>query len=388
MIFGLTLHHRVGGNRVVLYDPPVRLSEIPVGSGTAFSGVVPPHDMRPSFVVIIWESNTLPTGAAEGIEALQERAQVQHHFPTNAAEDPTQTSPNAMLGAPPQEPVAAHLESSSGASESHLPSADIDANSMDVLEVDRLDANNIRAGQLVAQSIMAYSDACLKEDIRSLEPDVQDRLSRIGVYVYKYKAELSSTANDEQRRKHIGILAQEVHREFPHAVLRQPDGYLAVDFSQLVSVLIQGQQELAQGQQELAQRQQELATRVAQLEMAKHVDEQEEAQQEAVPAKAIQVQLGQICVLLCELPCMQHAECMTFSKQLCEHKLCAVTIMERADVWSVVAWRASSSTNLRIAVQRQKEALTVVLHCDPRDFTCLTEELEMYEKKSLEWTST
>eukprot|EP00698_Gefionella_okellyi_P011777 TRINITY_DN312_c0_g1_i13.p1 TRINITY_DN312_c0_g1~~TRINITY_DN312_c0_g1_i13.p1 ORF type:complete len:809 (+),score=167.93 TRINITY_DN312_c0_g1_i13:129-2429(+) len=115
---------------------------------------------------------------------------------------------------------------------------------MDVLKLRTLDADTIRAGQVVAQSFMTYSDARLKEDIRSLEPDVQDRLSRIGAYVYKYKAELSSATDDEQQRhEHIGLLAQEVLQEFPQAVLRHPDCYLAVDYSQLVPVLIQAQQE-------------------------------------------------------------------------------------------------------------------------------------------------
>eukprot|EP00698_Gefionella_okellyi_P011774 TRINITY_DN312_c0_g1_i10.p1 TRINITY_DN312_c0_g1~~TRINITY_DN312_c0_g1_i10.p1 ORF type:complete len:1021 (+),score=173.78 TRINITY_DN312_c0_g1_i10:454-3516(+) len=205
--------------------------------------------MRPTFVLIIWESHVLPACAAD-IAALTApnrtddgiaagAALVRHYIPDPAVEVLQETivaqsamsqvrllhEPHRVL--PPAEPASNDT-----------------AHSMDVLKLRTLDADTIRAGQVVAQSFMTYSDARLKEDIRSLEPDVQDRLSRIGAYVYKYKAELSSATDDEQQRhEHIGLLAQEVLQEFPQAVLRHPDCYLAVDYSQLVPVLIQAQQE-------------------------------------------------------------------------------------------------------------------------------------------------
>eukprot|EP00698_Gefionella_okellyi_P016408 TRINITY_DN4695_c0_g2_i1.p1 TRINITY_DN4695_c0_g2~~TRINITY_DN4695_c0_g2_i1.p1 ORF type:complete len:644 (+),score=58.86 TRINITY_DN4695_c0_g2_i1:138-2069(+) len=85
----------------------------------------------------------------------------------------------------------------------------------------------ILCGHVVARGFFTHSDAQLKDDIRLLEVDVREKLA-----VYRYKADLSA-------REHVGLLAQEVQREFPSAVLRQPDGYLAVDYAQLVPVLIQ-----------------------------------------------------------------------------------------------------------------------------------------------------
>eukprot|EP00698_Gefionella_okellyi_P013362 TRINITY_DN3652_c0_g1_i1.p1 TRINITY_DN3652_c0_g1~~TRINITY_DN3652_c0_g1_i1.p1 ORF type:complete len:722 (-),score=80.24 TRINITY_DN3652_c0_g1_i1:478-2370(-) len=94
----------------------------------------------------------------------------------------------------------------------------------------------VRAGQVVASAYFTLSDARLKEDISRLSNDAVEKLSRIGAYVYRYKTELEGA----DRNYRIGLLAQEVQREFPEAVLRRSDEYLAVDYTQLVPVLVHG----------------------------------------------------------------------------------------------------------------------------------------------------
>lgn len=44
----------------------------------------------------------------------------------------------------------------------------------------------------------------------------------------------------------IGVIAQELQREFPELVTKKPDGYLAVNYTQLTAVLIQAIKELQQ----------------------------------------------------------------------------------------------------------------------------------------------
>eukprot|EP00698_Gefionella_okellyi_P019495 TRINITY_DN597_c0_g1_i1.p1 TRINITY_DN597_c0_g1~~TRINITY_DN597_c0_g1_i1.p1 ORF type:complete len:294 (+),score=69.25 TRINITY_DN597_c0_g1_i1:490-1371(+) len=107
--------------------------------------------------------------------------------------------------------------------------------------------NMVKAGQVVAQSFLTFSDVRLKDMIGSLDGDVRGKLFRLGTYLYKYKAELSaSSSNEDTRRVHIGLLAQEVLEVFPEAVLQQANGFLAVDYTQLVPVLILSQKQQQQ----------------------------------------------------------------------------------------------------------------------------------------------
>eukprot|EP00698_Gefionella_okellyi_P007069 TRINITY_DN171_c3_g2_i2.p1 TRINITY_DN171_c3_g2~~TRINITY_DN171_c3_g2_i2.p1 ORF type:complete len:279 (+),score=52.41 TRINITY_DN171_c3_g2_i2:27-863(+) len=86
----------------------------------------------------------------------------------------------------------------------------------------------IKAGQVIAQQFLTPCDARLKVDIELLEPDAARRLSQLGSYVYRYKAEPAS-----DNATHIGLLAQEVKKHFPEAVVLQPDGYMAVNIQPL-----------------------------------------------------------------------------------------------------------------------------------------------------------
>eukprot|EP00698_Gefionella_okellyi_P015399 TRINITY_DN4345_c0_g1_i1.p1 TRINITY_DN4345_c0_g1~~TRINITY_DN4345_c0_g1_i1.p1 ORF type:complete len:513 (+),score=90.19 TRINITY_DN4345_c0_g1_i1:171-1709(+) len=111
-----------------------------------------------------------------------------------------------------------------------------------VPEVDErteINTHLVVAGQVFATGYFTWSDERLKRDITQLSADVRDRLRSIGTYVYKYKEHVER--GDEQ---HIGLIAQEVQRYFPQAVKKTPSQYLAVDYEQLVPVVIKVVQQL------------------------------------------------------------------------------------------------------------------------------------------------
>ena len=62
----------------------------------------------------------------------------------------------------------------------------------------------------------------------------------------------------------IGVIAQELQKEFPELVMTKPDGYLAVNYSQLTGVLIQAikeqQQEINMLKQNQTKQQQQIET--------------------------------------------------------------------------------------------------------------------------------
>eukprot|EP00698_Gefionella_okellyi_P015244 TRINITY_DN4300_c0_g1_i2.p2 TRINITY_DN4300_c0_g1~~TRINITY_DN4300_c0_g1_i2.p2 ORF type:complete len:361 (-),score=83.11 TRINITY_DN4300_c0_g1_i2:1493-2575(-) len=112
------------------------------------------------------------------------------------------------------------------------------------------------AGRVIASGFLTWSDARLKEDITSLDTAaVRSKLSRIGAYTYRYRAELG--AGDAT---HIGLLAQEVQKQFPELVATQPDGALAVNYVELIPVLMHCVNELGVELAELHQRPEPLAS--------------------------------------------------------------------------------------------------------------------------------
>eukprot|EP00698_Gefionella_okellyi_P025405 TRINITY_DN927_c0_g1_i1.p1 TRINITY_DN927_c0_g1~~TRINITY_DN927_c0_g1_i1.p1 ORF type:complete len:508 (-),score=66.66 TRINITY_DN927_c0_g1_i1:1172-2647(-) len=89
---------------------------------------------------------------------------------------------------------------------------------------------------VMAKSFFTLSDARVKRNITPLQlayPDLQSRVQRLGTYVYQH-ADFIET--DEQQ--YIGLLAQEVQNVFPEAVTQRPDGFLAVNYIQLIPVLV------------------------------------------------------------------------------------------------------------------------------------------------------
>jgi len=75
---------------------------------------------------------------------------------------------------------------------------------------------------LANAGMQLFSDRRLKEDIEK----VGETPGGSNVYSYNYKA-------DPEKRKRIGVMAQELMKKQPDAVTKTPSGYLAVDYSKV-----------------------------------------------------------------------------------------------------------------------------------------------------------
>lgn len=119
-------------------------------------------------------------------------------------------------------------------------------------------------GTLTATSVVQSSDIRLKENIISLgsrNESVLDKVLDMNVIEYNYKKNiipgvilpdsvsaeaLQKKAGVKLGKKHIGLIAQELQELFPTLVEEGQDGYLAVNYIELVPVLIRAIQELKQ----------------------------------------------------------------------------------------------------------------------------------------------
>ena len=119
-------------------------------------------------------------------------------------------------------------------------------------------------GSLIAQSTYTLSDIRLKEDIASLsnadspEGSALDNLLKLDIIKYGLrrpgrrpifetkKNTDADTIREEQLRKHYGVSAQELQKVYPDLVMEGQDGYLAVNYTELVPILIRSIQELKQ----------------------------------------------------------------------------------------------------------------------------------------------
>ena len=118
-------------------------------------------------------------------------------------------------------------------------------------------------GTLTATSVTSPSDIRLKRDITPLRESTGDILNKVlgmNVVEYSYKSMIPSlilpdTVSVEKimrsnripiDKKHIGLIAQELQEIFPSLVEVGQDGYLSINYIELVPVLIQAIQELKQ----------------------------------------------------------------------------------------------------------------------------------------------
>ena len=97
------------------------------------------------------------------------------------------------------------------------------------------------------------SDIRLKKDVRVIDEDVISKLEELQVIRFKKKhyseyTELSDTADltkvaaelesERYTKDRIGLIAQELQLTFPEVVKEANDGYLRVDYNQLVPILV------------------------------------------------------------------------------------------------------------------------------------------------------
>ena len=95
------------------------------------------------------------------------------------------------------------------------------------------------AGKLWTQEgRLAGSDKDMKENITKLNKEqTLNKISKLNGYIYTLKS-------DKKKRNKFGVIAQEVLKEFPELVEEGPNGYLAVDYDQLIALLIESVKEL------------------------------------------------------------------------------------------------------------------------------------------------
>ena len=118
-------------------------------------------------------------------------------------------------------------------------------------------------GTLTATSLVTPSDIRLKTNITNICKDGQtlDNLMRINVLSYNYKKhEIPEAERDtmqeatlrlcnqkweaDAKERHFGVSAQELQEIFPELVKEGQDGYLGVNYLELVPILIQSIQDL------------------------------------------------------------------------------------------------------------------------------------------------
>lgn len=93
------------------------------------------------------------------------------------------------------------------------------------------------SGSVRAAGVALTSDIRYKEDIAPLE-NVLEKILKIRGVSYNWKAEEFPEKQFNDRRQ-IGVIAQEVERQFPEVVDTNKDGFKSVNYPALVSPLIE-----------------------------------------------------------------------------------------------------------------------------------------------------
>ena len=95
-----------------------------------------------------------------------------------------------------------------------------------------MDINGTAENLIISSSgVFSSSDSRLKENIELLQNTLA-KLDQLGGYNYNYKA-------DEDKKKQIGVIAQELEKVFPELVDTDDRGYKIVNYQGLIPVLIQ-----------------------------------------------------------------------------------------------------------------------------------------------------
>ena len=119
-------------------------------------------------------------------------------------------------------------------------------------------------GSLTANTLTQTSDYRLKENIRQLGNDNLSKLMDMNVVKYKFKnyeISLGDTAtvphyafddnNPLLKSDHFGLIAQELMEIYPELVIEGQDGYLTVNYVELIPILVKSIQELNEKVEEL-----------------------------------------------------------------------------------------------------------------------------------------
>ena len=117
-------------------------------------------------------------------------------------------------------------------------------------------------GTATITTLLQPSDERLKEDISYLSDnreDIHSRMMDVDVISYRYKPFFFTNEDPDElekneeadRRIHYGVSAQQIQELFPDLVVEGQDGYLAVNYQELVPMLICSVQQLQREVEEL-----------------------------------------------------------------------------------------------------------------------------------------
>ena len=122
---------------------------------------------------------------------------------------------------------------------------------------------NINGDLLYTQSY-ATSDARLKTNIVGIRNDATSKLKELHPVQFQWQQVEDVTVEDtitirtphfssdmDFDKKHYGLLAQDVQKLFPDMVKENGDGYLSVNYTELIPLLVQAIQELSAKVEEL-----------------------------------------------------------------------------------------------------------------------------------------
>jgi hypothetical protein len=94
-------------------------------------------------------------------------------------------------------------------------------------------------------NITAFSDESLKENIEVI-PNALEKISSLTGYTFD--------RNDIEAPRQTGVIAQEVQKVLPEAVIENHDGILAVAYGNMMGLMIEGMKELQETNIELKAR--------------------------------------------------------------------------------------------------------------------------------------
>ena len=107
---------------------------------------------------------------------------------------------------------------------------------------------------LTASTVYNTSDFRLKENISELDESALNAVEKMNVVQFNYKQREVETAEGKQilyeeesdllKRRHYGLIAQDLKEIYPDLVMEDAEGYLAVNYIELVPILIRSIQEL------------------------------------------------------------------------------------------------------------------------------------------------
>lgn len=109
-------------------------------------------------------------------------------------------------------------------------------------------ANDIQSGigvvgQIIGGITGAFSDIRLKKDVSELKIDALSILEKVGLYQFKYKP---GTVAADGEKPHIGMVAQELEKVFPEAVMKHESGFLQIEALNLIYLLAAAVKQLQQ----------------------------------------------------------------------------------------------------------------------------------------------